>query len=252
MLLKKGFALPIILVIVLVGSFALFIYTQKLKHKEIREKVAVTASIPSAKPYAKPSPRATTKFVKLSAAWNQGTKTFTSPKINISFEYPSYFLIDEVDIEKELKEWAETYKNNPNIKQPSYTSSFAAEFHTNYAGDPGETCPNTMTVYVTQIDNPKNLTLYDFIADMNKTYAGGGVTETFETYKKGLSESNVPKATSYVWVGDSAETPAKEVYFEHNGKIFLFILRGYCDTGGEYSKDAENVLTKMLKSIKFL
>ena len=252
MLKQKGVASPLIIVIVLLVIFVGYIYTQKSNDKGNVTKAPVTALSPSAKPSTETSPRARTKFVKLSEAWNQGTKTFTSSKINISFEYPSYFLIDEVDIEKENREWAETYKNNPDVKQPRYTSSFAANFHTNYAGDPRETCPNTMRVHVAQDDNRKNLTLYDFIADMNKAYAGGGVTETFETYKKNLFQSKVPKATSYVWIGDSAETPAKEVYFEHNGKVFLFILRGYCDTGGKYSKDAENVFDNMLKSIKFL
>ena len=109
-----------------------------------------------------------------------------------------------------------------------------------------------MSVSVSKYDNNQNFSLYDFIADQQKTYPGDGRTETIDMYKKGLKPTDVPKLGSYVFEGVIGENPVKTVYFTNNGKVYSFDLIGNCNTGGKYTPDAEAVFDTMLKSVKYL
>ena len=94
--------------------------------------------------------------------------------------------------------------------------------------------------------------MYDFIADQHKTYPGDGQTETFDTYKKDLKPTDLPKQGSYIFEGIVGENPVKTVYFTNKGEVYTFGLIGNCDTGGQYTPDAAAVFDDMLKSIKYL
>lgn len=109
-----------------------------------------------------------------------------------------------------------------------------------------------MRILITEYPNTESLSLYDFIAKQNKTYPGNGITDTFDTYKKSLKQTNVPKEGSYVFEGNIGENPRKEVYFEHSGKVYLFGLGGGNNTGEGYSDDANKLFDNILKSIFFL
>lgn len=203
-----------------------------------------------ASPSSSPSPE---KIILLSDAWNLGTKTYINSKIDITFDYPTYFKMYETDVDKENADWAKKYKNDPNARQPLYQSSFLVSFDSQDRSGPvtQEICENKMSVSVQKYDNDKHMKLYDFIADLHKTYAGDGITDTFTTYKKSLKTTDLPKENSYVFEGIIGENPVKEVYFENNGSIYLFHLMGNCDTGGKYTPQADAVFTQILTSIHF-
>lgn len=245
--------LGVIVLVLVVGGAVYYLGIQKNQPStptnQAQNTVPTVSSQNSPIPTVSPAP-----LTKLSDAWTLGTKTSTSPKINITFEYPSYFETKETDIQKENKEWADKYKNDPNVRQPRYRSNFYASFSTpnQELATNQEFCDNKISVSVQQYDNPQNMTLYDFIADLNKSYPGDGRTEPFETYKKNLIQSQLPKVGSYVFEGIIGEDPVKEVYFTHNNKVYEFHLIGNCDTGGQYTPDAEAVFDNMLKSIKYL
>lgn len=254
---QKGFA-PIYLLVgvVLIGLVLGGAYYLD-SNKGLPQNAQQTASTtPSVSPQLTPSPSTSArKVVPLTTAWSLGTKTYSNPKIDITFEYPSFFKVEERDIQKANQEWAEKYKNDPDARQPLYKSSFHAILST--PGEPSEPvnqeiCENKMSVSVQKYDNSQNLSLYNFIADLQKTYPGDGITETFETYKKDLKQTNIPQDGSYVFKGIVFENPVKTTYFIHKGKVYTFGLIGNCDTGGQYTPDASRVFESMLKSVKFI
>jgi hypothetical protein len=182
-------------------------------------------------------------MVKLSNAWSAGTKTYGNSKLNISFDYPSYFT--ETAVKSETARFSVRFET-PDIK---YAASG------NLSEDAkiwSEVCENKMTVLVQEFDNKKGTSLYDFIAELYKSYPGNGVTESFESYRKNLNETNSPRTGSYVFEGIVFENPVKTVFFVNNDSIYSFTLRGNCDTGGQYTKEAQNVFDKIIGSIKFL
>lgn len=195
------------------------------------------------------------KVVLLLTAWSLGTKIYSNPKIDITFEYPSSFEVEETDIQKANQEWTEKYKNDPNIRQPLYQSTFYTTFST--PGKPSdpvnqEICDNKMSVSVQKYDNSQNLSVYNFIADLYKTYPGDGRTETFDTYKKSLKPTNILQDGSYVFEGIVGEKPVKNVYFTNKGKVYTFELMGNCYTDGQYTPEANKVFENIIKSVKFL
>lgn len=202
-------------------------------------------------------------LINLSNAWGLGTEVYSNPEIGIAFEYPRYFTVNEIDTEKENREWAEKYPQ-PEVKKPRYRASFVVSLFTPEIQVPEaedmiesanvfrEICDNKMGVSVQKYDNSKKLSLFDFIADLNATYSGGGRTETFDTYKKYLTKTQLPTNDSYLFEGMIAENPVKEVYFTHKSVVYKFHLIGNCHTGGKYTTDAESVFDNILRSIKFL
>lgn len=242
-----------VLIIAVIAGGAYYLGTTKNKSQS---QVQVFTQSPTPSIQATPTPTSSNNLVQLSYAWNLGTKTYTNPKVGITFDYPSYFDVKEIDIQKENADWAAKYKNSPEVRQPLYTSTFYTTFNTT-PNDPSapvnrEICDNKMSVSVQKFDNPKNLSLYDFIADSHKTYPGDGITETFETYKKDLKPTTLPKEGSYVFEGIIGENPVKTVYFINKGVVYTFGLIGNCDTGGQYTPDANKVFENILKSIKYL
>ena len=189
---QKGFTpILIILGVILVIGIVAGAYYFGTNNKTQPQTQVVTQT-PSIQATSSPIPPSS--VIKLSDAWNLGLKTYSSPKIDITFDYPSYFDVKEIDIQKENADWAAKYKDNPDVRQPLYTSNFYATFNTT-PNDPSapvnrEIWDNKMTVSVQKFDNSKNLSLYDYIADSHQTYPGDGITETFETYKKDLKLTN--------------------------------------------------------------
>lgn len=253
---QRGFT-PILIVlgmILVVGIAAGAYYFGTAKNRS-QPQVQKTAQSPTPTIQTTPVPTQSNNVVRLSDAWVLGTKTFANPKIDITFDYPSYFNVKGIDIVKENADWQAQYKNNPQVRQPLYTSTFYTTFST--PGEPSdpvnrEICDNKMSVSVQKYDNPKNLSLYDFIADSHKTYPGDGITETFETYKKDLKAATLPKESSYEFEGIVGENPVKTAYFTNGVKVYTFGLIGNCDTGGQYTPDADKVFQNMLMSVKFL
>lgn len=195
-------------------------------------------------------------IVKLADAWGLGTKIYSNPKINITFDYPSYFNIKETDVVKENADWQAKYKNNSEVRQPLYKSSFYVSFSTPDIypiEDKSVTtyCDNRMSVSVQRYENSQSLSLYDFIADLNKTFPGNGIIDTFDTYKRGLKPTNTPKENSYVFEGIVGENPVRTVYFTNKSEVYTFGLIGNCNTGGQYTPDADKVFQNILRTIKF-
>ena len=264
---KSGFALILIVglvfAILIVGAVLAFTLSKNNNKSENTNSEVISPS-PTASAAVIPSSDPITKntVVPLVNAWAK-TKTFTNPDIDISFDYPIYFESQTVDIKKENKDWADKYKNDPSVKQPLYGSVFTARFFTPEISAEAVTnlppgvenysfvCDNNMRVSVSKYDNSEGLSLYDYIAKLNKTYPGDGVTESFDTYKKNLTQTSLPKASSYVFEGIIGENPVKEVYFTNKGSVYEFHLTGNCDTGGQYTKDADKIFQNILSSIKF-
>lgn len=256
---QRGQALIFLLVGILVltlagGAFYLGRQTTSKPSTNSVVSSQISPSNPSSTIYSQVTPAPASTVVKLANAWNLGTKTYSNPKVDITFQYPSYFIVKEVDIEKGNADWLTRYENDPNVKQPLYSSTFYATFDTHKPEDPvsQEICDNKMTMSVQKYDNTKDLSLYNFIADIKKSYLGDGITETFDTYKKVLKSTNQPKEGSYVFEGIVGEKPTRTVYFLNKGKVYTFGLTGNCYSDGQYSPDANTVFEKMLKSIIYL
>ena len=262
----KGNFLPIVAIvaILVIGVVITFILSNRSKQPQNTYSNVVSPSpIATATVIPSPTPITNTTVVPLANAWAQ-TKTYANPIIDISFNYPSYFEVRVVDIKKENKDWADKYRNDPNVRQPLYKSNFAASFFTPEVNVEAVSnlpvgvenyrfvCDNKMTVSVSKYDNSKGLSLYDYIAKLNKTYPGDGITESFDTYKKNLTQTSLPKAGSYVFEGIMGENPVKVVYFTNKNNVYAFHLIGNCDTGGQYTKDADKVFGDILSSVKFL
>lgn len=179
-------------------------------------------------------------LVNLSTAWQDGTVKYANPNLGITFEYPKSLEIQTPKIDNSLFSVRILTPDIPIEKRQS------PEFDFNVYNE------NTMRILITEYTNNENLSLYDYIAKQNKTYPGNGITENFDTYKKFLKQTNVPKEGSYVFEGNIGENPRKEVYFEHNGKVYVFGLGGGNNTGEGYSDDANKLFDNILKSIKFL
>lgn len=180
----------------------------------------------------------------LASAWEK-LSTYTNPNLGVTFQYPTTFITTVNSL---------NYNSSALIK-PSFSvtirSPFASSEETNKLGfDWTSYSLNTMRVTINQYDTDK-LSLYDFISQLNKTYPGNGITETFETFKKSLKPVTLPKEGSYEFDGILGENPTKELYFENNGKVYLFVLSGGTGTGEGYSKEAENSFNSLVKSIVF-
>ncbi|MDP2632524.1 MAG: hypothetical protein Q8P25_02250, partial [Candidatus Curtissbacteria bacterium] len=97
-------------ILLVVGGIAYYFNTQKNRSSNLNNQpqnpspTIVSQVTPS-------SSRQSEKLVKLADAWSLGTITYSSPKIGITFEYPSYFEVQETNIQKANQEWADQYKN---------------------------------------------------------------------------------------------------------------------------------------------
>lgn len=178
--------------------------------------------------------------VLLKNAWDKGSSKFSDTGLSITFDYPKDFESKTFKTDEGKFSAAIATPDVP-IEKRGVTEFDFKEF-----GD------NTMRISINEYSNDKKLPLFDFIANQNKSYPGGGVIEAFETYKKYLKPTTIPKEGSFVFEGNISENPRKEVYFEHNGKVYLFGLGGGNDTGAGYTEDADKVFNAVLKSIKFL
>ena len=193
-------------------------------------------------------------FILLSNAWDEGENTFSDQDLGITFKYPKYFDTGITDIPKANSEWAERYKNNPNVEQPLHSSNFLAYFTTPHheLAQSQEFCDNKMYVSVEQFRNPTNLQLYDFIAQEYKSPLGtSSPTTWFDILKNNFTLSDTPQPGSYIYEGGFYENPTKIVFFTKDNAVYKFQMSGNCNTGGQYTQDAENVFDKMISTISF-
>ena len=159
--------------------------------------------------------------------------------LGISFEYPKSFIFNSPKIDN-----GTIYLS---ITTPEVSAEEAASPGFDYSAYDSE----AMRVSISKFTNTENLSLYDFIAKQHKTYPGNGITDTFDTYKKYLTSTGIPRPGSYMFNGNVSENPVKTVYFEHNGSVYAFNLGGGRGTGQSYSADADKLFNKILQSIKF-
>lgn len=250
-MMKKGFA-PIIIIIGLVLILSLIGGAYYIRNIRNSQRSSTSEAIPSNNTKSSPVV-ATSQPAKdtsrpegftLLAAWQELT-TYTNPQLSISFKYPKSFLVTTND--------TTSYASNlrPSVSVTFATPEVPIERRQKQGFDWNSYDSNTMRVNVYQYDNPNKLSVYDFIAQINKTYAGNGIQETYETYKKYLKQTAIPKQGSYVFEGNKGENPTKEVYFESNGKIYLFVLSGGNNTGEGYSDDGNKLFENILGSINF-
>lgn len=245
---EKGFAPLILLIgILIIGGVAYEIYyLGTISRNKPAQIPALSVNEATSQPSPKPSifPK---QISSPSTAFNSGIKTYSNPGIGITFEYPSYFEVQETDVQKANQEWADQYKSKPFVKQPLYKSDFAASFSTpeieiqNLGNDEDYTkrwlefCDNKISVSVLKYKNDKNLPLFDFIAELKKTYSINGKTMTFDDYKQNLKTTSLPQEGSYVFEGNGGENPVKTVYFINKENVYTFNLIGFCDTREYYT-----------------
>ncbi len=194
-------------------------------------------------------------FISLSNVWSLGTKTYSNPKIDILINYPSSFIINEVDTVKENNLFRQKY---PEIETVSY-GSFFVSFHTPEASVTARQKEdfdwvtydhNTMMIGVDVYDNKNGVSLEDFLKDHYGPETAMG--PLYEILKPGLKPSNSPKAGSYVHIGSLGENPQKHIFFSHKERFYIFTMSGGNDTGAEYSPEAEKIFDQMITSIQFL
>lgn len=164
-----------------------------------------------------------------------------------TFYYPDYFEKTITDVEKRK---LEVLEREPNYVWRLLSQARIGVSLTSSKYDYSD-CSDVMRIFISKYANVDHTSLYDFIKTLNAEYAGNGITETFETYEKGLVTIDFPKPNSYQFTGNLSENPAKTVYFEHGDSFYSFTLSGGCNTGEGYSEDAENLFDSILKNLKF-
>lgn len=259
---QKGFnpILPVIGIFIVLGLLGGAYYLGVQKTNKIVEDTNQVDFPPASKPISgidNPSSTPTEKkdYIPLKNIWNSARKVYKNQNLDFSFEYPDYFRVEEVLIEKSNSDLARAYPDMTTDR--AFLATFSTpwthelnldESNSNFVS---EVCTNTMRFSVIKYLNKDNLILYDFIKRVNTRYAGNGIVETFDTYKKNLKETDFPKVGSYVFTGIVGENPKKHIYFVNNSNVYLFTLGGGCDTGAGYSQEAETVLNTLLENIKF-
>ena len=183
----------------------------------------------------KPTKSLVPVFVNPATAWQQGTVAYDNASLGISFEYPKSFIFNSPKIDN-----GTIYLS---ITTPEVSAEEAASPGFDYSAYDSE----AMRVSISKFTNTENLSLYDFIAKQHKTYPGNGITDTFDTYKKYLTSTGIPRPGSYMFNGNVSENPVKTVYFEHNGSVYAFNLGGGRGTGQSYSADADKLFNKILQ-----
>lgn len=245
-----------------IGFFFGMAYQQKLTGTQV-------TSNPAQYPNPSPTPTPNRKFntyisplvTPLSELWSKGIKTYSSPKIAISFEYPQLLQTQEKDTKKEnelaLKQSPDYYKNKSLPYGSFYLSIITKEvpieerqkegFNFNYYDD------NTMEIVISAFENPNNLSVIDFESQRFKNYLGVDGKTPYIDFLKGSSQTVAkPINGSLLSTGSGGgETPSKDIYFPYKQKIYQFTLRGGNNTGQEYSKDAEKIFDQVISSIKF-
>ena len=243
---QKGYTLPVLGIILLVliavtGTYAAVSSQNQWDKEEL-------ASVNSGQPdsAAPGSSEKLIPFPELKKASEMPQVEFKDQDFPFSFSYPEYFekTIPDVEIRK-----LETLKENPD-----YVWRLLAQAR---IGVPDSSiydysnCENKLVILISKYANIENTNLLNFIKIIRDEYPGGGRTESFATYEKGLSKIDYPRPNSYMFTGVISENPVKEVFFEYGDAFYDFYLIGGCDTGGSYSKDGEAFFENILKNLKF-
>lgn len=240
----------VLLVLIVLGSYALGMMKNQTSTKYTQQ-TSPTAAL-------QPIPTETfVAIIQLSTAWGLDTKTYSNPKIDISFQYPNSFAKNEVDAVKENASFKQEY---PELKFAPYGDFFVSFYTpsppieqrqmTNFDWTSYE--HNAMSLSVDAYNNTQNTSLEDFLKTHYSRFGPDGKTPTYETLKENLKPSNSPTTKSYVFVGSLGENPQKIIFFSYKNKFYIFTLQGGTGTGQKYSADAEKIFDQVITSIKFL
>lgn len=227
-------------------------------NKSTSNPIKQSAPTPTPKRTLQPNPTETfVAIIQLSTAWGLDAKTYSNPKIEISFQYPNSFAKNEVDAVKENASFKQEY---PEIKFAPYGDFFVSFYTlsppieqrqmTNFDSTSYE--HNAMSLSVDVYNNTQNTSLEDFLKTHYSRFGPDGKTPTYETLKENLKPSNSPTTDSYVFVGSLGENPQKRIFFSYKNKFYIFTLQGGTGTGQKYSADAEKIFDQVIISIKFL
>lgn len=264
---QKGFSgivLIIILIVVAGVSYIGYLSFQKYNHYSALQREAIDKQ----KQYVEVAQQASalplpmtakSSYINLSTAWDGPLKIYNDPKLNISFTYPNDFT-ERVFTTEQIKSQTSYYA--PKIKDyedPSYSvwisspslsdeeyqkaSEKDSNFYLTYSN-------NKMAIGIEQYENPKKLSLYDFIARQYSFYGGNGREMTFNDFKENLKPISLPFPGSYENLNSVSESPNRIVFFEAKGKIYQFWLVGGDGTGQGYSDAANDIFNNVLKTVE--
>lgn len=248
---KGGFLLPsLIIIAILAGIVLIHLLTIPKESNSLPAPIQPQSvwQLPSIPPQPSYNPEDLVPIPDLA-------KFSTAPQIEFkggmdfpfTFTYPDHFEKNIIDVEKRKLEVRES---NPKYVWRLLNQVSIGVSLSNSKYDYSD-CSSVMRISISKYANIDHTSLYDFIKTINAQYPGNGITETFETYKKGLTVIDYPKQNSYQFIGNLSENPAKTVYFEHGDSFYSFSLYGGCNTGEGYSKDAENLFDTILHNMKF-
>lgn len=249
---KGSFVFPQI-VIVVIAILTMLVYLllpkQKPQLSSDTQTISPFSYLPQSTPKPSKDPAQLKSLPDLVKALAGPQAEFKENNFPFTFTYPAYFRKNVYDIEARK---AETLKDDPQyiwrltdevgIIVPLDSDEY--DYSTNCDD-------NVMRVYVSKYANIDHINLYELIKTLNATYPGGGVTETFETYKQGLTQISYPRPGSYQFKGIISENLAKKVYFEYGNSFYSFTLSGGCGTGAGYSRASEEIFDSILDNIKF-
>jgi hypothetical protein len=246
-----GIAAVTIIVIILVMISAISVYFSLTK-KASPAPLSTPVPLPSILKFSPLPSVDTSKLIPLpdlSKALSGPQTEFKHEGLPFTFSYPAYFEKRVTNVETRK---AEILKNDPGyiwrlLNQVSIQVPLDSTQY-NYSEKCGD---NVVRIFVSRYGNLDNTGLYDFIKTLNAKYPGDGITETSDTYKKGLIQIDYPKSGSYQFKGIISENLAKVVYFEYGDSFYSFSLSGGCNTGEGYSEAAEEIFDTILRNIKF-
>lgn len=193
------------------------------------------------------------EIIPISTMWDNGTEIYIDPKINITLQYPTAMVLEVLDTEKE----------NMRLKKESPEVDFfygitSAKFRTPYIKNYGKANfdyksagLNAARITLNVYENPKNLSVADYIRETYKDKSIDGRTPTYMAFEGKLTPTKVKDMDASLYEGmGGGENPKKIIFFPYKNKMYIFSLLGGNETGSGYSKDAEALLDKMLDSIE--
>ncbi len=161
---------------------------------------------------------------KLLDVWSMGTKTYSSPDLGFTLEYPKIFVATPYDFGFIIKT-PDEYRNE-----------------------------DAMHITLTAIKNTDSISLQEYLKGKygQPYHPGGNPSQTEEGKMKDFKPSNIPLENSYSYSGDiGGGGPSKTLFFEYKGVFYELVLYGGEGAGAGYSPEAGKIYDQVVSTIKF-
>lgn len=194
-------------------------------------------------------------ILPIASLWDNGTKEFSDPKLNITFSYPQDLVVEVIDTKKEDAAYVAKYPSDPYTLGLAYvtfqTRRVPSDVQSNSNFDYQFHDDNTARIIMNARDNSKGGSITDYLRREKSMSGIDGKTPVYVTLEQGITPVKVVGLDAYQYAGTGGgENFRKEYFIPYKNIMYEFSLLGGNNTGQGYSKDAEELLDMMVNSIK--